>query len=340
MKKLFEQTLLGMLPVKNRMIRSATWEGIANPDGGITEVAYEIYEELAKGGVGAIITGFTSVSAMDFYMDDMMRLSDDRLIPQYKKLVDIIHAESCPVIAQLALGAFYRQLPNGSYRQVEPDEMTVDEIQAVIAQFGEAACRAKEAGYDGVQIHAAHFFFLSRFISPRVNHRSDEYGRSTEGRSKILLEILALIREKAPGLHVTVKINSSDFAFDGLDEQGSLVICKRLAGAGIDSIEVSGNGTSVSGIRPHVNEGYFAPFAAHLAEEVNVPVIAVGGWRSRESMETVLERTKIAFVSLSRPLLREPDLPARMERGETEESQCISCNRCYSSKCHKCIFRK
>ena len=340
MKQLFEEAALGGLRLKNRLIRSATWESVAAPDGGIPDVAYDIYEELAKGGVGAIITGFTSVAASDFYFEGMMRLSDDRLIPQHQKLVDRIHAGNCPVIVQLALGAYYRHLPNGRYRQAEPDEMTAEEIETVISWFGEAARRAMEAGYDGVQIHAAHFFFLSRFISPRINHRVDAYGGSTENRSRILLDILAAIRAKAPGLHVTVKINCSDFTFGGLEEDESLAICKSLADAGIDSIEVSGNGTSVGGIRPHVNEGYFAPVAARLAETVHVPVIAVGGWRSRDTMEAAINGSGIEFLSLSRPLLREPDFPNRLKSGESEVSRCVSCNSCYSSPCHKCVFRE
>ena len=225
-KKLLETVKLGNLTLKNRLVRSATWEGIALSDGGITDEAYEIYEELAKGGVGAIITGFTSVSDNDQYFCGMMRLSRDELISQYKKLVELIHAENCPVIAQLALGGYYR---NG--RLAEPDDMTVEEIQTVVQMFADAARRAKESGFDGVQIHAAHFFFLSRFISPAVNHRTDAYGGSTENRMRILLDILSGIRAAAPGLHVTVKINCSDFAYHGLDETESLAICKALAEA-------------------------------------------------------------------------------------------------------------
>lgn len=335
MKKLFETAKLGNLTLKNRFVRSATWEGIALPDGGITDEAYEIYDELAKGSVGAIITGFTSVADNDQYFGGMMRLSHDELIPQYRKLVDIIHREDCPVIAQLALGGYYR---NG--KLTEPDDMAADEVRHVVQLFADAARHAKDAGFDGVQIHAAHFFFLSRFISPAVNHRSDAYGGSTENRMRILLDILSGIRAAAPELHVTVKINSSDFTWRGLDEAESLTICKVLAAAGIDSIEVSGNGTSVQGIRAGVNEGYFAPFAATLAEQVNVPVIAVGGWRSMERIEAALNDTRIAFLSLSRPLLREPDLPNKLQSGESSVSKCVSCNACYSSPSHRCIFRK
>ena len=333
-KQIFETAKLGKLTPKNRLVRSATWEGTALPDGGITDEAYEIYNELAKGGVGAIIMGFTSVADNDRYFGGMMRLSCDELIPQYLKLAELIHKENCPVITQLALGAFYRD-----GRQVEPDDMTVDEIRQVIDQFVAAAVRAKQAGFDGVQIHAAHFFFLSRFISPAVNRRTDAYGGSTENRMRILLNILSGIRAKAPELHVSVKINSSDFTWDGLNEMESLVICKALAAAGIDSIEVSGNGTSVSGIKPHVNEGYFADFAAMLAEHVDVPVIAVGGWRSLDDMEDVLKRTKIEFLSLSRPLLREPNWPNKLQSGESTVSKCVSCNACYSSRAHRCVFR-
>ena len=335
MKKVFEPARLGKLTLKNRLVRSATWEGVALPDGGVTDEAYAIYEELAKGGVGAIITGFTSVADNDRYFGGMMRLSRDELIPQYKKLVNLIHAENCPVITQLALGGFYR-----SCRLTEPDDMTAEEIQTVASMFTDAARRARDAGFDGVQIHAAHFFFLSRFISPAVNHRADAYGGSTENRIRILLDILSGIRAAAPELHVTVKINCSDFAYHGLDEAESLVICKALAEAGIGSIEVSGNGTSVQGVRAGKNEGYFASFAAALAEHADVPVICVGGWRSLDSMENVLNDTKIEFLSLSRPLLREPDWPNKLKSGESTVSKCVSCNACYSSISHRCVFRR
>lgn len=339
MKKLFEPVKLKNITLRNRLVRSATWEGIANPDGSVTAGAYAIYKELAQGGVGAIITGFTSVASNDFYFGGMMRLSDDALIPQYKTLTDIIHEEGCPVLTQLALGAYYRPLPGGRFQQVEPDDMEEEEIHHVISQFIQAASRAKKAGFDGVQIHAAHFFFLSRFISPAVNHRTDAYGGFAKKRSRILLEILAGIREAAPDLHISIKINSSDFIEDGLDDEECIAICGLLANAGIDSIEVSGNGTSVSGIKAHVNEGYFAPAAKRVAESVNCPVMVVGGFRSRDTMEAVLNRTNIELISLSRPLLREPDLPHKMEQNAATVSKCISCNACYSSPSHKCIFR-
>ena len=335
MKALFDKVQINNLTIKNRLVRSATWEGIADPYGNIDKRCYRIYEELARGGVGLIIGGFTSVAENDFYFDGMMRLSNDSLIPQYRKLTDLIHRYDSKVIAQLALGAFYR-----SGAQVEPDDMTEDEIKTVIQWFIDTATRAEKAGFDGVQIHAAHFFFLSRFISPRVNHRTDQYGGTTDNRMRILLEIMDGIRKACPTLHITIKINSSDFTFGGLEREESLYICKKLAENGIDSIEVSGNGTSVGGIKAHINEAYFLDFAKRLAKEVDVPIILVGGLRAKDTMETVLNKTDIELLSLSRPLLREPDFPNRLQNEDDAVSKCISCNRCYSSDCHKCVFRR
>lgn len=340
MKKIFEAVQLPHLHLKNRLVRSATWENAAKPDGGLLDASYKIYEELAKGGVGAIITGFTSVDGEDVYFPGMMRLSDDALLPDYAKLTDIIHRENVPVIAQLALGGFYRPDAAGRMQQLEPDDLTENQIQEVIQLFADAARRAKQAGFDGVQIHGAHFFFLSRFVSPACNHRTDGWGGSTEKRARILVEILHAIRKAAPGLHITAKINCSDFMPGGLEEEESLEICRMLAAEGMDSLEVSGNGTSVSGIRAHVNEAYFGGFAAKLAEQVDTPVILVGGLRARDTMEAVLNRTKIALLSLSRPLLCEPDWPNKLQNGESTVSKCVSCNGCYRSPLHRCIFRR
>ena len=325
MKKIFQNASLGNLILKNRLIRSATWENLAEIDGSIDEKTYKIYDELAKGGVGAIITGFTSILSNDFYFGGMMRLSEDFLIPQYKKLTEIVHAENCKIISQLALGAFYKNSV-----EIPENNLSAVEIKYIIQNFVAAAIRAEKAGFDGVQIHAAHFFFLSRFISPIFN--------PNENRIEILLKILSGIKNST-NLHVTIKINCSDFMDGGLDFDESLKICKILAQNGIDSIEVSGNGTSIAGIKPGLNECYFSKFAAKLAEEVEIPIICVGGWRSLDAMEKILNDTKIEFLSLSRPLIREPDLPNKFLNGESKISKCISCNACYSTPAHRCRFK-
>ena len=334
MKYLFERAALGKLSLKNRLIRSATWEGLADETGHIPEQLYQVYERLAKGGVGAIITGFTSVADDDHYFGGIMRISNDELVREHRRLVNICHAENTPVMVQLALGEYN----SPQSRNMDIDDMTADDIEKVIRLFVAAAQRAAAAGYDGVQIHAAHNFFLSRFISPAYNHRQDEYGGNVIARGKILLDILQGIKTVSPQLHVTVKINCSDFIADGLTPQESMLICQMLARKGIDSIEVSGNGTSVAGIRAGVNEAYFKEFALALADMVSVPIILVGGHRSIEGMEQVLNAGNIAFLSLSRPLVREPALPKRWQDGDRSPAKCVSCNMCYQTPGHACIF--
>lgn len=335
MKHIFETAQLGNLVLRNRMIRSATWEGLADEVGHMPEQLYQVYERLAKGGVGAIITGFTSVASDDLYFDGMARISADMLIKEHQRLVGICHDENTPVIAQLALGEY-----NGSQqRNMDIDELTAADIGKVIELFVAAAQRAARAGYDGVQLHAAHHFFLSRFISPACNHRQDEYGGDAVGRGKLLLDILRGIKAAAPRLHVMTKINCNDFMAGGLRPEDSLVICQMLANAGIEAIEVSGNGTSVAGIRAGVNEAYFKDFALTLADTVNIPVILVGGHRSIENMEQILNEGKIEFLSLSRPLVREPNLPLRWQNGDTSPAKCVSCNMCYQTPGHECVFR-
>jgi 2,4-dienoyl-CoA reductase-like NADH-dependent reductase (Old Yellow Enzyme family) len=333
MKSIFDKVTLGKLQLKNRLIRSATWEGLADSDGHMPEALYKIYNELAGGGVGAIITGFTSVADNDYYFGGMARLSNDGLIEEHRRLVGISHSHDCPIIVQLALGEY-----NGAYRDMDIDRMTAEDISAVREMFISAAVRGEKAGYDGVQIHAAHGFFLSRFISPAFNHRRDEYGGSAENRGRLVVEILKGIKERAPNLHVTMKINCQDFTPCGLTADDSMVICKTCAANGIDSIEVSGGGTSRSGIRAGVNEAYFRDFAAELVETVDVPVILVGGHRSVECMEKVLNDSKIACLSLSRPLVREPNLPNRWQNGDLRPAKCVSCNMCYQTPAHQCIF--
>lgn len=225
---LFTSVDLGGLHLKNRMVRSATWEGMASPDGSMPPELLDQYERLAAGGVGAIITGFTSVASNDRYFDGMARLSDDALVPNHAELVRRVHIHGVPVLTQLALGAYYDE----AGRQVEPDAMSGEQINDVIRLFGEAARRAAEAGYDGVQVHVAHYFFLSRFVSPAQNHRTDEYGGNAVNRARIALEVIDAVREAAPGLHVSAKVNSDDFVPGGLDEGQALELAVMLADEG------------------------------------------------------------------------------------------------------------
>lgn len=218
--------------------------------------------------------------------------------------------------------------------------MTSEDIKKVVELFIQAAERAKKANFDGIQIHAAHFFFLSRFISPLKNHRQDDYGGSRENRIKILVDIIKGIKKLNLGLHVSIKINSRDFENGGNDENDCVEICKILEKEGIDSIEISGNNSSHMKIKPHVNEAYFLDCAKKVAEAVNVPIALDGGIRSRKTMQNILDNTKIEIISLSRPLNCDYKYPKKMQNGDIEDSRCISCNGCYKSKNHRCVVFK
>ena len=327
MNTLFDKTTLRNLELCNRVWRSATWMALADTDGFVTNELVDAYEELAKGGAAVIVTGLTSIVEDDAPIGRECKFYDDRFIEGHKKLTDAIHRHGSKVMMQTAI-------VDGPV-----DELTTEQVEVIIHAFGDAARRAKQAGYDGVQIHAAHFFYLSKFISPLLNHRSDRYGGDQRGRTQILLEILQDMRAKtSQDFLITMKINSTDEFPGGLTHHGFLETSRLMAEAGIDAIEVSANGTSRMGIKAGLNEAYFLDAAKLLAERVKVPVALVGGLRSIKKINELLNETNIAYISLSRPFIREPNLINRWLKGDTAPSKCISCNSCYRTCGHRCVF--
>ena len=337
MKNIFDSTQLGSLSLKNRVWRSATWMAMSDEGGMVNDDIINYYSAIAAGGVGAIITGITSVYERDADVGEGAKFYDDRFVPGHRRLTAAVHAHDCRIYLQTAMIDY------------DIDRLTTAEVEHIISAFGDAAKRAELAGYDGVQIHAAHFFYLSRFISPLCNHRTDRFGGSVEARAQILREILHDMRQKTSAdFSIIMKINCSDRYEGGLTVSDFLTTCRLLSVGstaddgrrwrGLDAIEVSGNGTSVPGIRAGVNEGYFLPAAKALAETIDVPVILVGGLRSIETMNDILNTTKIEYLSMSRPLIREPNLLNRWQQGDTRPSICVSCNTCYRTPHHQCIF--
>ena len=328
MKTLFDTTTLRLHTLKNRIWRSATWIALADAEGNVTDEIVRTYEELAQGGAAMIVTGLTSILRNDAEIGGGAKFYDDRFIAGHKRLTDAIHKHGALVMMQAAI-------VDGPV-----NELTTEQVQGIVRLFGDAARRAEEAGYDGVLIHAAHFFYLSKFISPLLNHRTDRYGGDDQrGRTRILYEILKDMRSKtSDDFIITMKINSTDEYPGGLTVQDFLVSCKLMADAGIDAIEVSGNGTSHTGVKAGRNEGYFRAAAMSLAALTNVPVVLVGGLRSIEKINQYLDETRIAYISLSRPLIREPNLIQRWQEGDTRPSLCVSCNTCYRTPGHQCIF--
>ncbi len=327
MKTLFDTTTLGRRTLKNRIWRSATWLALADAEGNVTDEIIRTYEELAKGGAAMIVTGLASIVKHDAEIGGGAKFYDDRFIAGHRRLTSAIHKHGALVMMQTAI-------VDGPV-----DELTTEQVENIVQLFGDAARRAEQAGYDGVQIHAAHFFYLSKFISPLINHRTDRYGGDQRGRTQILLEILQDMRAKtSQDFLITMKINSTDEYPGGLTHHGFLETSRLMAEAGIDAIEVSANGTSRMGIKAGLNEGSFLGAAKALSDSVDVPVILVGGLRSMVTINTILSETNIQYVSLSRPLIREPNLINHWLKGDTAPSKCISCNSCYRTYGHRCVF--
>ncbi|HQO56667.1 MAG TPA: NADH:flavin oxidoreductase [Clostridia bacterium] len=332
MKTIFDRLIISGLEIKNRIATASVGRNLADLDGHIPESLYDIYKELAEGGAGLIISEMTMVSVYDYPVPGFTRLQDDAVIPEYKKLTDMVHQADALMVAQLAYGGYFR---GGA--QIIPDEMTQNELREVVQDFISAAVRAKKAGFDGVELHCAHGFLLNKIMSPAFNHRTDEYGGSIENRCRLTLEIIRGIREQCDDLPILAKINSTDGRPDGIREEESIAICKLIEAAGIDIIEVSGMDASVSKIKPGDSEGYFASFGKELKRNISIPVILTGGHRSKEHMEQILNEDACDMFSVARPLIREPGLIARWQNGDLRPSDCVSCNMCYKVKGHKCI---
>jgi 2,4-dienoyl-CoA reductase-like NADH-dependent reductase (Old Yellow Enzyme family) len=361
MKSLFDQTLFAGMTLKNRFIRSATYDGLADESGHLTPELLKAYENLAKSGVGTIITGTAFISDYDIHWQFEMGISDDSFIEEYQKLTELVHQYGTRIIIQ-AVFAGSQTFPKDSSKiipwgpsrmedlstKLMPKEMTKEEIRIVETAFANAALRAKKAGLDGIQIHAAHAYLLSKFLTPYYNRRTDEYGGVIENRARIIFETYQAMRDKVgTEFPILIKINCDDFVDQGMTFAESKVVCKKLAEAGIDAIEISGGSsvarkTNQSASRFNITpaqESYFKTYAAEIAAENHIPIILVGGNRDVEAMTDILNNTSIEYFALCRPLLREPNLIDRWQKGDLRKAICISCNKCFGTIGEtKCIF--
>ncbi|MFQ5483851.1 MAG: NADH:flavin oxidoreductase [Desulfobacterales bacterium] len=346
--KLFEPSKINGLQMSNRFIRSATWAGLADADGGCTPELVDLIVELAKGGIGLIITGHTYVTPAGQATPRQLGLYKDSLTEGLKEMTEAAHREGAKIILQLAHGGLMARskltgtAPQGPSTETGQDddpgrEMSVDEIGETVAAFGHAAGRAKAAGFDGVQIHAAHGYLLNQFLSPAFNRREDRYGGPIANRARLLLEVYQSIRHAVGRYYpVFIKINSDDFLTKGLILSDAIRIAILLDRAGADAIEVSG-GTFVSGqlgpcrnkITFQRDQAYFRKAARLLRAAVKAPVILVGGIRSYLLAERLIVEGVADYISLCRPLIREPGLIKRWMLGDLRNATCISCNACF-----------
>ncbi len=350
MHTLFDQTNIGSIKLKNRIIRAATDVNLADEYGHIPEDFLDLNADLAKGGVGMVILGFTGVAPLDYRKTGLLKLSNDDVIEEYKKLADIMHGHGCPVIPQLGMGVYLKDKSTGTLATpdskdediicIDPADMTHEDINTIKALFTEAAKRAKKAGFDGVQLHCAHGFLLDAFTNIHINKRTDDYGGSLENRYRIITEIIDAIKKEIPEMPVLAKVNAGELKVNSKADPDCVKGCALLEKHGIDAIEISSNGVIPANIMAARNEGYFLPLAKDIRENVSCPLILTGGFRTVGRMEDYLNDEGIDYFSLSRPLIKEPELVARWAGEDFKPSACMSCLRCFKTYGHQCAVQE
>ena len=349
MATLFEETSINGMTMRSRLVRSATWEGMCEQDGRATEKLANCYRDLAKGVVGLIVTGFAFVRPDGKALPGQMGIHTDDFGGDYANLANAAHDAGGRIAVQL-VHAGGKTITKVAGRQPfapssiqdeqfteMPAELTKDEISDIVTAFGEGARRAKAWGMDAVQLHGAHGYLINQFLSPHINRREDGYGGSIENRSRFLLDVYQEVRDTVGvNFPVLIKLTASDNLDEGLTIDDMVYVAKKLSDAGIDAIEVS-SGTSASGdknpARVKINkpekEAYNLDLAIRMKEAVTCPVMVVGGFRSYDVAEKALQNKGVDYIAMSRPLIREPDLPNRWLQGDRSPAKCISCNSCF-----------
>lgn len=375
MSKVFEKTTLAGIELNNRLIRSATHERIVDEQGFPTEVLTKKYTALAKGGIGCIITGYFGISQQG-KVARMVMIDRDACVEPLSKMVQEVHAYNTPIIAQIAHCGSLTSTKVTGYPMIAPSrtgkskEMTQAQINQTVADFVSAISRVKQAGFDGVQLHCAHGYLLSAFVSPRTNKREDEWGGDTEKRFRIVKKILESARSRIGDFPILVKMNGTEKSKGGMNISESVKIAKLLEAAGCDAIEVScgmasdglytirggvpwqmviAESSSLSKLPRFIQEavGYVAErivksskpeklynvdAAAQIKKAVAIPVIVVGGIDNLPDIERIIGNGLCDYVSMSRPLIIEPNLAQKFAEGRQVKSRCINCNFCLVAK--------
>jgi len=348
MKRLFEPVTISGMQLRNRFVRSATWEGMCDEEGRPSPRLAVCFRELARGGVGLVISGYAFVRLDGKQTRGSIGCHKDDLAPELKAVAKAVHDEGGKVCLQLVHTGGQARVASGTrllapsgvkmpHYAGMPEAMTQQDITEVVSAFADAAVRARDWGFDAVQVHAAHGYLINQFLSPNTNLRTDSYGGSVENRSRFLLETVCAIRAAVgQDYPVLVKLNGSDFLEGGFTPEDAVYVAEALDIANIGAIEVSG-GTPASGDQTPVRrkietpeqEGYHLDIAKRIKAAVNCPVMVVGGFRSYERARDAVEQDNMDLLSLARPLVREPGLVKRWQQGDHRRSTCISCNGCY-----------
>lgn len=378
MSSLFQSVNIGNLTLRNRFIHSATHEAMAGDDAKINNTIVRRYETLAKGEIGLIIPGHLFVHRLGKAHKGQCGIHSDDMIEGLSQLADVIHKHGSRVAFQLAHGG--RQADKAIIRHAplapskwgrdpatlnKPHQMTDKEIKETIFAFVYAANRAVKAGADAIQLHAAHGYLMSEFLSPFFNRRKDEWGGSDENRFRFIKEVITNIKEVLPGdMPILVKMNANDFTpKKGMTPDLAARYAKWMVDLGVDAVEAScGTAYSFHTIRGDIPadelieglpfwmkpigklklnamaktnkfEEAFNLTAGKVMKRMmgKASLILVGGLRKLTHMEEIIERGDADLISMSRPFIREPFLVKKFKEGKSTKASCINCNKCFAA---------
>jgi len=351
-KKIFEPTNIGQMQLKNRIVMPPMGTNYAEAGGAVSQRMLDYYEVRAKGGTGLIIVEGSAPGLqcnISFLGSPSYQasLGDDKFIPGWQKLTDAAHKYNARIAIQIMHGTLENW--NGKAVQVSPSslivparlmgilggpphELTVEEIAERVQWFASAARRAKEAGFDGVEVHGAHQYIVAAFLSSATNQRTDKYGGSVENKARFLVEILQAIKKEAgPDFPVWVRFNAQEWGVEnGITIEETKHMVRLVVEAGAQALHVSGYGAGSYITTAPISDtpGFLVPLAEEVKKLTNVPVIAVGRL-DLELGERVLEEGKADFIAVGRRLLADPDLPNKVAEGRLGEiTPCIGCMEC------------
>lgn len=344
MSALFEPFRIGSMKIRNRFMRSATTSYWSDEHGVVRPEIIDLYRRLAEGGVGLIVKGHLYVTEQGKAHRGMAGISSDAHVPKLRKLTDAVHEHGRKIMAQINHAGIHSLNDRASPSEYQGDgwkarALSSDEVWGLVEAFGDAAERAVAAGFDGVQIHGAHGYLISQFLSRLVNRRTDEWGGSLENRMRLLLEVYDAVRGRVgPAVPVLLKMNCDDFSPDGFTVENSIRVAEAICNRGLDAIEVSGGGIGrrpelmarARSPDPELKEAIFAGHATKIREATRpTPLALVNGIRSLRCMEALVQRGLADLVSMSRPFIRESDLVRRLQAGQ-EAATCTTCDACRS----------
>ncbi|OGL19110.1 MAG: hypothetical protein A3K12_04805 [Candidatus Rokubacteria bacterium RIFCSPLOWO2_12_FULL_71_19] len=350
---LFAPGRVGSLELRNRLVFAATSSELADGDGFVTDDMVEFYAERARGGTGLLVVEATYVEQEGKRLHHNAMLHDDRHIPGMRRLAEAAHAAGARIAVQLNHGG-RESLPeiSGSLplapspvpsrftavgEPVVPQELDLAGIRRIMRRFVEAAIRARQAGFDAVELHGAHGYLIGQFVSPEANRREDEWGGDTRRRARFFVELVQGIKQALGGdFPIICRMNGSDHIPGGLELDEAVEIAALLETAGADSVSISGG---IHASRPYmivpgmsVPRGCYVAYGAALKARLAIPVMTVGRINTPALAEEILAQGKADFICLSRALLADPFFPAKAAAGCVDRiAPCIACNECLAT---------